>query len=105
MQNYPIGGIQSQTKLNKDSNMFVPTSKAVDIAIAAKIAEIVELTTLTTPLAPQYGGTGKINNSANIITLTGNFSLGLTLSENTAVTLPPSGTLLNENSDIDGGSF
>lgn len=29
MQNYPIGGIQSQTTLNKDSNAFVPTAKAI----------------------------------------------------------------------------
>jgi hypothetical protein len=28
-QNYPIGGIQSQTTLNKDSNFFVPTAKAI----------------------------------------------------------------------------
>lgn len=40
-----------------------------------------------------YGGTGVANNAANTITFTGNFSLGLTLSNNTSVTLPTTGTL------------
>jgi hypothetical protein len=40
-----------------------------------------------------YGGTGVANGSNNSITFTGNYSLGLTLSANTSVTLPTSGTL------------
>ena len=40
-----------------------------------------------------YGGTGVANNAANTITFTGNFSLGLTLSANTSVTLPTTGTV------------
>lgn len=44
-------------------------------------------------VAPNRGGTGVANNTANTITFTGNYSLGLTLSANTAVTLPTTGTL------------
>jgi len=40
-----------------------------------------------------YGGTGIANNAANTIAFTGNFSLGLTLSANTSLTLPTSGTV------------
>ena len=46
-----------------------------------------------TAVAPNRGGTGVANNVANTITFTGAFSLGLTLSANTAVTLPTTGTL------------
>jgi hypothetical protein len=49
--------------------------------------------TLTNPLAPTYGGTGVSNGANNTITFTGNYTLGVTLSANTAVTLPVSGTL------------
>lgn len=44
-------------------------------------------------IAPQYGGTGIANNSANTLAFTGNYSLGLTLSADTALTLPTAGTL------------
>ena len=40
-----------------------------------------------------YGGTGIANNAANTIAFTGNYSLGLTLSANTSLTLPSSGTV------------
>ena len=44
-------------------------------------------------IGPVYGGTGVANNAASTITITGAYSLGLTLSANTAVTLPTTGTL------------
>ena len=44
-------------------------------------------------ISPVYGGTGVANNAANTLTFTGAYSLGLTLSANTAVTLPTTGTL------------
>jgi hypothetical protein len=40
-----------------------------------------------------YGGTGIANNAANTIAFTGNYSLGLTLSANTSLTLPTTGTV------------
>ncbi len=44
-------------------------------------------------ISPVYGGTGVANGANNSITFTGNYTLGLTLSNNTSVTLPTSGTL------------
>ena len=44
-------------------------------------------------VTPAQGGTGVANGANNTITFTGNYTLGLTLSNNTAVTLPTSGTL------------
>lgn len=52
------------------------------------------LSNLTVPVTPQNGGTGVANNAANTITFTGAFSLGLTLSGNTALTAPTSGTIV-----------
>ena len=40
-----------------------------------------------------YGGTGIANNAANTIAFTGNYSLGLTLSASTSLTLPTTGTV------------
>jgi len=48
---------------------------------------------LDTALSAAEGGTGVANNAANTLTFTGNYSLGLTLTANTAVTMPESGTL------------
>lgn len=44
-------------------------------------------------VTPAQGGTGVANGANNTITFTGNYTLGLTLTGNTAVTLPTSGTL------------
>jgi len=49
--------------------------------------------TVAGTLSPANGGTGVANNALNTLTFTGNYSLGLTLNGNTAVTLPTSGTL------------
>jgi len=44
-------------------------------------------------LGPANGGTGIANNAASTITITGAYSLGMTLTGATSVTLPTSGTL------------
>ena len=49
-----------------------------------------------------YGGTGVANNAASTITITGAYSLGLTLSANTSLTLPTSGTLATTASTMTG---
>ena len=68
-----------------------------DKAAKGANSDITSLTGLTTALAANYGGTGVVNNALNTITFTGNFTLGLTLSANTAITLPTSGTLINSD--------
>jgi len=55
---------------------------------------------LTTPISPANGGTGVANGSNNTITFTGNYTLGVTLTANTSVTLPTSGTLTNTGKAI-----
>lgn len=45
-------------------------------------------------LSPVRGGTGVANNAANTLTFSGNYSLTFTLTDNTSLTLPVSGTLL-----------
>ena len=49
--------------------------------------------TVAGTLSPANGGTGVANNALNTLTFTGNYSLGFTLTGNTSVTLPNSGTL------------
>ena len=44
-------------------------------------------------ITPQKGGTGIANGSNNTLTYTGNYSLGVTMTGNTTVTFPTSGTL------------
>lgn len=46
------------------------------------------------------GGTGVANGANNTITFTGNFSLGLTLTGNTSVTLPTSGAVATKGNAI-----
>lgn len=49
---------------------------------------------------PANGGTGVANGTNNTITFTGNFTLGLTLTGNTSVTLPTSGAIATKGNAI-----
>ena len=49
---------------------------------------------------PANGGTGVANGANNTITFTGNYTLGLTLTGNTSVTLPTSGTIATKGNAI-----
>jgi urease alpha subunit len=49
---------------------------------------------------PANGGTGVANGTNNTISFTGNFTLGLTLTGNTSVTLPTTGTLATRGNSI-----
>jgi hypothetical protein len=65
--------------------------------------------TLGGTLIPANGGTGVANGANNTLTFTGNHSLGMTLTGNTAVTLPTSGTLASlsdaQQAEIDQNIF
>ena len=54
---------------------------------------------LDNPLLPAEGGTGVANVANNTITFTGNFTLGITLTANTTITLPTSGTIYGTLAD------
>ena len=48
---------------------------------------------LTSPVGPEFGGTGVTNNAASTITISGNYATTFTVSGTTGVTLPTTGTL------------
>jgi len=75
------------------SNLDYASAGHTGFAASGANSDITSMTGLTTPLGAAYGGTGVANGANNTITFTGNYTLGLTLSANTAVTLPTSGTL------------
>ncbi|HPA76766.1 MAG TPA: hypothetical protein PK888_13225, partial [Deltaproteobacteria bacterium] len=84
---YWSNGSSAQTAISLGSNLHVlynnngtPTFGSIS-------------TSMLPTITPAIGGTGVANGANNTITFTGNYTLGLTLSNNTAVTLPTSGTL------------
>jgi len=91
-----------------DGILFIGTgTNTYNTLVATKgTTSITTLGTITTgtwnatPIAPAYGGTGVANGTNNTITFTGNYTLGLTLTANTSVTLPTSGTLTNTGKAI-----
>lgn len=97
VKNSSVGGYAVTVKVSGQTGVSVPNGALIllynngtDVGIA--INHLTALT-LASPLAPASGGTGVANGSNNTITFTGNYTLGLTLSNNTAVTLPTTGTL------------
>lgn len=86
--------------LTAGTSLTLPTSGTLATTAVATLSSLVSVGTLTTGtwnatvIAPAYGGTGVANGSSNTITFTGNYTLGITLSGATAVTLPTSGTLI-----------
>ena len=70
------------------------------------------ISNLTGVLAPANGGTGVANGANNTITFSGNYTLGLTLTGNTSVTYPVTGTLVTlagtetlTNKTVEAGTF
>ena len=74
-----------------DGKLYFNKSGTITVLATASTAA------LTVPITPANGGTGVVNSTNNTITFTGNYTLGLTLTANTAVTLPTTGTLGYQN--------
>jgi len=72
-----------------DGKLFYKDNSNVVQVIATKASAA--LTAI--PVTPAQGGTGVANGANNTITFTGNYTLGITLTANTSVTLPTSGKL------------
>jgi hypothetical protein len=89
------GQITAGTGLSKSGNTLSISNTYVGQTSITTLGTIGTGTWQGTAVGPAYGGTGVANNAANTITFTGNYSLGLTLTGNTSVTLPTSGTLVN----------
>jgi hypothetical protein len=86
-------------------------NKSGTITVLAAVAGTTAITTLGTVttgnwnasvIGTAYGGTGVANGTNNTITFTGNYTLGLTLTANTAVTAPTSGTLMSSVTALPG---
>lgn len=100
----PTSGTLATTTGSVASLSFGTTGLTPNSATAGAI-------TVAGTLVPANGGTGVANGANNTITFTGNYSLGLTLSNNTALTLPTTGTVATlagsetlTNKTISGGS-
>lgn len=101
---YKDSGGVVQTIANKNNNGTV-TSVAISGGTTGLTASGSPITTSGTItfggiLAPASGGTGVANGANNTITFTGNFSLGLTLTGNTSVTMPTSGAIATKGNAI-----
>ncbi len=78
-----------------DGKLFYKDNLGAVQTIATK-----DTAAITLPLSPANGGTGVSNGSNNTITFSGNYTLGLTLTGNTSVTLPTSGTIATKGNAI-----
>lgn len=77
--------------VQKDNDTPAITQGTIDVAFAA--ASVTNINDLAGTLSPAHGGTGITNDPLSTITIGGAYSLQLTLSGPTNVTLPTSGTL------------
>jgi hypothetical protein len=79
---------------DNDTTITAYAGKVIDIeGVKFDGGSITEGAWAGTVITTAKGGTGVANGANNTITFTGNYTLGLTLSDNTSVTLPTSGTL------------
>lgn len=78
-----------------DGKLFYKDNLGAVQTIATKAAAA-----LAVPITPANGGTGVANGANNTITFSGNYTLGLTLTANTSVTLPTSGTIATKGNAI-----
>ena len=97
-----INSLDADTLADADEFVFydVTGSHNNKITWTNLMGSITKVGTITTgvwqgtDVGPEHGGTGVSNGANNTITFTGNYTLGVTLSDNTTVTLPTSGTLV-----------
>lgn len=100
------GAFNTTLTVTADTNVTLPTSGTLVNTAVTTLSSLVSVGTITTGVwngtivSPTYGGTG-INNASKTITLGGNlvtsgaFNTTLTVTADTSVTLPTSGTLVN----------
>ena len=86
-----------------ETTIFI-TDPTADRTITIPDADVT-VGVVTGIVPPDHGGTGIANNVASTITITGAFTLEITLTANTSVTLPTSGIVVSDNNactDIEG---
>lgn len=94
LDTYAVASLTAFARTILDDADATTVRATISAAVLGANSDITSLTGLTTPLGAAYGGTGVANNALNTITFTGNYTLGLTLTANTSLTLPTSGTLI-----------
>jgi hypothetical protein len=94
--NATSGGFAITVKKSGGTGVSIANGETAIVYYNTVTADYAKATSISTSgvVLPANGGTGVANGANNTITFTGNYTLGLTLSANTAVTLPTSGTLL-----------
>lgn len=90
----------SHFTVSADSLLDTTLNSTVLFSSLTSLGTITEGVWNGTLVSPSYGGTGVSNNPASTLTINGNYSLGVTLSGNTLVTLPTNGKIMT--SDISG---
>lgn len=99
--------VVDEDNLSSDLDTKVPTQQSVKAYVDTKQDTLVSATNIKTVggvsllgagdlgiIGAAYGGTGVANNAANMITFTGSYALGITLTGATSLTFPTSGTLI-----------
>ena len=102
--NNSVGGYAVTVKVSGQTGVSVPNGAKILVYnngtdVGAAITHLTSLT-LASALPTTSGGTGVANGSNNTITFSGNYTLGVTLTANTSVTLPTSGSIANTGKAI-----
>ena len=100
--NSTTGGYAITIKKSAGTGVSIANGETAIVYYNTVSGDYVKVTSLSTSgvVLPANGGTGVANGTNNTITFTGNYTLGLTLTANTSVTLPTSGTLTNTGKAI-----
>jgi Chaperone of endosialidase len=93
--NGTTGGYAITIKKTAGTGVSIAAGETAVVFYNTVTGDYVKATSISTSgvVLPANGGTGIANGTNNTITFTGNYTLGLTLTGNTAVTFPTSGTL------------
>jgi len=93
--NSTTGGYAITIKKSAGTGVSIANGETAIVYYNTVSGDYVKVTSLSTSgvVLPANGGTGVANGTNNTITFTGNYTLGLTLTANTSVTLPTSGKL------------
>jgi len=100
--NGTTGGFAITIKKTSTTGVSIAAGETALVYYNTVTADYAKASSISTSglVLPANGGTGVANGANNTITFTGNYTLGLTLTANTAVTLPTSGTLVNTGKSI-----
>lgn len=93
--NGTTGGYAITIKKSAGTGVAIAAGETAIVFYNSVTGDYAKATSISTSglVLPANGGTGVANGTNNTITFTGNYTLGVTLTANTSVTLPTSGKL------------